>query len=73
MCVDRAGLVGDDGKTHQGILRRRLTRCIPNMAVASPKDENELQHILYTAIESGRPFTIRYPSGWGAASLSTRR
>jgi 1-deoxy-D-xylulose-5-phosphate synthase len=65
VCIDRAGLVGDDGKTHQGIFDISYTRCIPNMTVASPKDENELQHMLFTAIESGRPFALRYPRGVG--------
>ena len=50
VCVDRAGLVGDDGKTHQGIYDVAYTRGIPNMTVAAGKDENELQHLLYTAI-----------------------
>jgi 1-deoxy-D-xylulose-5-phosphate synthase len=65
VCVDRAGFVGDDGKTHQGIYDVAFTRGIPNMTVAAPKDENELQHLLYTAVRSGRPFTIRYPRGLG--------
>ena len=65
LCADRAGLVGDDGKTHHGIFDITYTRCVPNMTVAAPKDENELQHLLFTAIESGRPFAIRYPRGLG--------
>jgi 1-deoxy-D-xylulose-5-phosphate synthase len=65
ICIDRAGLVGDDGKTHQGIFDIGYTRCVPNMVVAAPKDENELQHLLYTARESGRPFAVRYPRGLG--------
>jgi 1-deoxy-D-xylulose-5-phosphate synthase len=64
-CIDRAGLVGDDGKTHQGIFDVAYTRCAPNIVVAAPKDENELQHLLSTALESGRPFAIRYPRGLG--------
>jgi len=63
VCIDRAGLVGDDGKTHQGIFDVAYTRAIPNMTVAAPKDENELQHFLYTAINSGRPYVLRYPRG----------
>ena len=66
VCADRAGLVGDDGKTHHGIFDITYTRTLPNMVVAAPKDENELQHLLFTAIESGGPFTIRYPRGLGA-------
>jgi 1-deoxy-D-xylulose-5-phosphate synthase len=65
VCIDRAGLVGDDGKTHQGIYDIAYTRGIPNMTVAAPKDENELQHMLFTAIGSGQPFAIRYPRGAG--------
>jgi len=65
ICIDRAGFVGDDGKTHQGIYDVAYTRGIPNMTVAAPKDENELQHLLFTAIGSGRPFAIRYPRGLG--------
>jgi 1-deoxy-D-xylulose-5-phosphate synthase len=65
LCIDRAGLVGDDGKTHQGIFDIAYTRCVPNLAVSAPKDENELQHLLYTALRSDRPFAIRYPRGLG--------
>ena len=65
ICIDRAGLVGDDGKTHQGIYDIAYTRGIPNMIVAAGKDENELQHLLFTAIYSGRPFAVRYPRGAG--------
>ncbi|HKA37304.1 MAG TPA: 1-deoxy-D-xylulose-5-phosphate synthase [Thermoanaerobaculia bacterium] len=65
ICADRAGLVGDDGKTHHGMFDISYTRCVPNMVVAAPKDENELQHLLHTAIESGKPFTLRYPRGLG--------
>jgi 1-deoxy-D-xylulose-5-phosphate synthase len=68
LCADRAGLVGDDGKTHHGIFDIAYTRCVPNMTVAAPRDENELQHLLFTAIESGRPFTIRYPRGLGVGT-----
>jgi 1-deoxy-D-xylulose-5-phosphate synthase len=68
LCADRAGLVGDDGKTHHGIFDITYTRCVPNMTVAAPRDENELQHLLFTAIESGRPFTIRYPRGLGSGA-----
>ena len=65
LCIDRAGLVGDDGKTHQGIFDITYSRCVPNMVVAAPKDENELQHLLVTAHAAGRPFAIRYPRGLG--------
>ncbi len=65
MCIDRAGLVGDDGKTHQGVFDIAYARVVPNMIVAAPKDENELQHLLNTAIHSEKPFAIRYPRGLG--------
>ena len=65
ICIDRAGLIGDDGKTHQGIFDIGYTRSVPNMVVAAPKDENELQHLLFTALQSGKPFAIRYPRGSG--------
>src|ERR1700737_3452791 len=65
ICIDRAGLVGDDGKTHQGVFDIAYTRVVPNMIVSAPKDENELQHLLFTAIGSGRPFAVRYPRGFG--------
>ncbi len=64
-CIDRAGLVGDDGKTHQGVFDIAYTRIVPNLIVAAPKDENELRHLLKTALESGKPFAIRYPRGFG--------
>ena len=63
VCIDRAGLVGDDGKTHQGVFDISYTRIAPGMTVGAPKDENELQHMLFTAIESGVPFAVRYPRG----------
>jgi 1-deoxy-D-xylulose-5-phosphate synthase len=65
ICIDRAGLVGDDGKTHQGIYDVAYTRGIPNMTVAAGRDENELQHLIFTALQSGKPFAVRYPRGAG--------
>jgi len=63
--IDRGGIVGDDGKTHQGTFDLSYLTLIPNMIVAAPRDENELQHLLYTAVKSGRPMAIRYPRGCG--------
>ncbi len=63
--VDRGGIVGDDGKTHQGTLDLSYLTLIPNLIVSSPKDENELRHLLYTAIKSGKPMAVRYPRGTG--------
>ncbi|HOT45579.1 MAG TPA: 1-deoxy-D-xylulose-5-phosphate synthase [Spirochaetota bacterium] len=63
--IDRAGIVGDDGKTHQGAFDVSYLRSIPNMIVSAPKNENELQHLLYTAVNAGRPMAVRYPRGNG--------
>ncbi len=61
--VDRGGLVGDDGPTHHGVFDLSYLRCVPNMVVCAPKDEQELRDLLYTGINSGKPFAIRYPRG----------
>ncbi len=63
--IDRGGIVGDDGKTHQGAFDISYLTLIPNLIVSAPKDENELQHLLYTAVQSGHSMTIRYPRGSG--------
>ncbi|MDO8490658.1 MAG: 1-deoxy-D-xylulose-5-phosphate synthase [Dehalococcoidia bacterium] len=63
--LDRAGIVGDDGKTHQGAFDVSYLSSIPNMIVAAPKDEDELQHLLATAVAAGGPMAIRYPRGNG--------
>jgi len=63
--IDRGGIVGDDGKTHQGTFDISYLTLIPNLIVSAPKDENELQHLLYTAVKSGQPMAIRYPRGTG--------
>jgi 1-deoxy-D-xylulose-5-phosphate synthase len=66
-CLDRAGLVGDDGPTHHGCYDIAYMRCIPNMIVAAPMNESELRNLMYTAqLESMHlPFVIRYPRGEG--------
>ncbi|HTR31508.1 MAG TPA: 1-deoxy-D-xylulose-5-phosphate synthase [Puia sp.] len=66
-CLDRAGLVGEDGPTHHGAYDLAYMRCIPNMIVSSPMNESELRNLLYTAqLESNQhPFVIRYPRGEG--------
>jgi len=61
--LDRAGLVGADGPTHHGGLDLAYLRPIPHLVVAAPRDENELQHLLATAIESDAPFALRFPRG----------
>jgi len=63
--IDRGGIVGDDGKTHQGIFDLSYLNCLPNMIVAAPCDESELQNLLYTAVNAGHPMAIRYPRGYG--------
>ncbi len=63
--LDRAGLVGADGPTHHGVFDYAYLRHLPNMIVMAPKDENELQHMLKTAIEYPGPAAIRYPRGAG--------
>jgi 1-deoxy-D-xylulose-5-phosphate synthase len=57
--------VGDDGKTHQGTFDLSYLSLIPNIIVAAPKDENELQHMLYTAVKSGKIMAVRYPRSPG--------
>ncbi len=66
--IDRGGLVGDDGPTHHGAFDLSYLRAIPNMVVMAPKDENELQHMLYTALQLGRPVAVRYPRGKGVGA-----
>jgi 1-deoxy-D-xylulose-5-phosphate synthase len=63
--VDRAGIVGEDGATHNGIFDIAFLRHIPNMTLMAPKDENELQHMLYTAADHDGPIAVRYPRGQG--------
>ena len=63
--IDRGGIVGDDGKTHQGIFDLSYLSLIPNLIVSAPKDENELQHLLYTATQTPHPMAIRYPRSCG--------
>jgi 1-deoxy-D-xylulose-5-phosphate synthase len=63
--IDRAGIVGADGPTHNGLYDVAYLRAIPNMIVMAPKDENELQHMLFTAIETPHPTAVRYPRGNG--------
>ena len=67
--LDRAGLVGADGPTHHGVFDFAYMRAMPNMVIMAPKDENELQHMLKTAIDHPGPISLRYPrgEGWGVA------
>ena len=67
LCLDRAGLVGEDGPTHHGAFDMAALRPIPNLTIASPMDEHELRRLMYTAQLPGKgPFVIRYPRGRGA-------
>ncbi|MFQ5699059.1 MAG: 1-deoxy-D-xylulose-5-phosphate synthase [Myxococcota bacterium] len=61
--LDRAGLVGADGPTHHGVFDLGYLRMIPNLVVAAPRNEPELQRLLGTAVDSGRPFALRFPRG----------
>ncbi len=63
--LDRGGLVGEDGPTHHGVFDIAYLRHIPNMVVMAPKDENELRHMLYTAVLHDGPIAVRYPRGEG--------
>lgn len=63
--IDRAGLVGADGATHAGAYDLAFLRCIPNMTVMAPSDENECRQMLYTALQQPNPTAVRYPRGAG--------
>ena len=65
LALDRAGLVGEDGPTHHGVFDIAYLRHIPNMMMMAPKDENEFQHMLKTAVEHNGPSAVRYPRGIG--------
>ncbi|MBP2634191.1 MAG: dxs 2 [Firmicutes bacterium] len=65
LALDRAGIVGEDGPTHHGVFDYSFLRHIPNIIIMAPKDENELQNMLYTATELDAPVAIRYPRGCG--------
>ena len=71
MCLDRAGVVGDDGPTHHGCYDIAYMRCIPNMIIAAPMNEQELRNMMYTAQldENELPYVIRYPRGEGVMPI----
>jgi 1-deoxy-D-xylulose-5-phosphate synthase len=73
--LDRGGLVGADGPTHHGVFDFAYMRSIPNLVIMAPKDENELQHMLRTAVEHNGPIALRYPrgEGWGLPMDSQMR
>ena len=66
MCLDRGGLVGEDGATHHGAFDLAYFGTVPNLTVVAPMNELELRNMMFTALEAGRPFAIRYPRGNGA-------
>ncbi len=68
--IDRAGLVGDDGPTHHGVFDLSYLRVIPNLVVMAPSDQEELQHMLRTALELDGPVALRYPRGLAAPFAS---
>lgn len=61
--IDRAGVVGADGQTHQGAFDLSFLRCIPNLVIMTPSDENECRQMLYTGYQCGKPAAVRYPRG----------
>ena len=63
--IDRGGIVGDDGPTHHGLFDLSFLRSLPNMVIMAPKDENELRHMMVTAINHDGPIAFRYPRGSG--------
>lgn len=63
--LDRGGIVGEDGETHQGLFDLSYLRHLPNMVLMAPKDEDELRHMLYTAVDHPGPIALRYPRGRG--------
>lgn len=65
LALDRAGIVGEDGPTHHGVFDYSYLRHIPNLVIMAPKDENELRHMFYTAMQMNSPVMIRYPRGSG--------
>jgi 1-deoxy-D-xylulose-5-phosphate synthase len=67
--IDRAGLVGQDGPTHHGAFDLSFLRCIPNMVIGAPSDENECRQMLYTAFQHKGPAAIRYPRGTGPGAI----
>jgi len=63
ICLDRAGIVGEDGPTHHGVFDYSFLRNIPDIIISAPKDENEFRHLIYTAASIDKPMVIRYPRG----------
>ncbi len=68
LCLDRGGLVGEDGVTHHGVFDMAAFGAVPGLIVAAPMDERELRNMMYSALRSGGPYMIRYPRGCGAGA-----
>ncbi|NTS77667.1 1-deoxy-D-xylulose-5-phosphate synthase [Catenovulum sp. SM1970] len=66
--IDRAGIVGNDGATHQGVFDLSYMRCIPNLVIMAPSDENECRQMLYTGHQLDKPAAVRYPRGTGTGA-----
>ena len=64
-CLDRGGLVGEDGVTHHGLFDMTAYGAVPNLTIAAPKDERELRNLMFSALHAGTPWMIRYPRGTG--------
>ncbi len=71
LAIDRGGVVGDDGSTHHGVFDLSYLRYIPNMVLMAPKDEQELQNMLFTAVQHDGPAAVRYPRGAGPGAELT--
>ena len=71
--IDRAGLVGADGATHAGAYDLAFLRCVPNMTVMTPADENECRQMLYTALQQPNPTAVRYPRGAGTGVATVKQ
>ena len=65
MCLDRGGLVGEDGVTHHGVFDMAAFGAVPGLTIAAPRNERELRNLMYTALQAGHPYMIRYPRGYG--------
>ena len=68
MCLDRGGLVGEDGVTHHGLFDLAAFGTVPSLTIAAPMDERELRNLMYSALQAGTPYMIRYPRGAGAGA-----
>ena len=74
LCLDRAGLVGEDGATHHGCFDLTAFRSIPNTIIAAPRNERELKNLMYTGLSlKGGPYIIRYPRGCGEGPRKAER